>query len=98
MKKIISLLLSIQLAQAAPECLDNSYHLTRPSDHKNYHNVCCNCPCEQRYEISADRGKCTKCLHYRDPYTTSLMRKWTPHLCITCPSLHQAHNIPIATP
>ena len=97
MKKIIGCLLHIYLLHAAPECLDNSYHLTR-TDHKDYHAVCCNCPCEKKYKILAQRGKCPKCLHFRDPYATSLLRQWTPHLCVTCPLLHQAHNLPLVTP
>lgn len=65
-------LIAIQL-WATPGCLDNSYHLTKLFDYKNYHYTSCNCPCEKQYKILANRGQCSKCLHYRDPqYIQSL--------------------------
>jgi hypothetical protein len=50
-------------------CIDNSEHLQKSGDAKQYHYVSCNCPCD-RYTQIADRNKCTKCNHYHDikPY------------------------------
>jgi len=63
------------ILSAAPGCLDNSWHLTQMFDHKEYHYVDCNCPCEKRYAISAHRGQCSKCGHYRDPIETDIIKK-----------------------
>lgn len=48
-------------------CMDNSKHLDTCDgcDYKTYHYVYCTCPC-QRYARSYDRGRCEKCLHFRD--------------------------------
>lgn len=48
-------------------CMDNSKHMDPKAgpDFKTYHYVYCTCPC-QRYAHSNDRGRCEKCLHYRD--------------------------------
>lgn len=68
---------------AAPECMDNSYHLTQV-DHKEYHVVQCNCPCEKRYTILAQRGICCKCGHFRDPYALRTLKQYKPiNLCLT---------------
>jgi len=55
------------LLTAEPGCMDNSWHLQRPFDDKDYHYVYCNCECTKRHKILADRGKCLQCGHYRIP-------------------------------
>ncbi len=83
MKKIILGMLFIAKLAAAPECLDNSYHLTQ-LDHKNYHPVACNCPCGTQYKILARRGTCIKCGHYRDPYANKALSTYVPvTICLT---------------
>lgn len=66
MKKITSyfllILLSSQILNARIGCLHNSYEGERKYDHKEYHPVACNCPCEKEYKIHAD-GTCSKCGH-----------------------------------
>lgn len=70
----------------APGCMDNSYHLTKMFDYKGYHYVPCNCPCEKQYKILADRGKCSKCQHYRDPHYSSMLENTTDTpLCLARP-------------
>ena|SRR5580692_13027629 len=64
---VIYLLCLPTFASASIGCLDNSWHLTQKYDAKEYHPVGCTCPCEKAYKISADRGKCSRCEHYRDP-------------------------------
>ena len=51
----------------SPACLDNSWHLEKRYDSKNFHSVDCNCPCEKQYKIMEYRGKCSKCEHFRVP-------------------------------
>jgi len=53
------------LMQAETGCIDNSWHLAKAYDAKEYHLVSCNCPCS-RYFRSEDRGRCEKCGHFRD--------------------------------
>ncbi|CDK31061.1 hypothetical protein [Candidatus Babela massiliensis] len=50
------------------DCLDNSKHTNTCDgyDYKDYHKVKCYCPCD-RYPQLFERGKCTKCGHYRAP-------------------------------
>lgn len=50
-------------------CMDNSYHMEKPYDMKNYHYVHCDCPCQS---IGNTRGKCRKCLHYGAPFRGEL--------------------------
>ncbi len=54
--------------QAAPGCMDNSYHADAcaPYDYKNYHYVECSCPCD-RYAQLYSRGLCGGCHHFRVP-------------------------------
>ncbi len=47
-------------------CMDNSWHLQKRYDYKEYHFVSCNCPCSKG-KLLNDRGKCLSCQHYRDP-------------------------------
>jgi len=49
---------------AAVGCMDNSWHLKKKYDYKEYHHVHCTCPCEQQYEIMRN-GRCFKCKHLR---------------------------------
>lgn len=44
-------------------CLDNSWHLKKFPDYKEYHMTDCNCPC-WKYKTREDRNQCTRCLHY----------------------------------
>ncbi|MDR3646678.1 MAG: hypothetical protein P4L22_04005 [Candidatus Babeliales bacterium] len=45
-------------------CSDNSYHMQRPNDMKEWHYVHCDCPCET---ILSERGECPRCRHYGNP-------------------------------
>ena len=71
MKKALFLLFFTGISYAAPGCMDNSYHLTKPCDPKTYHLVInndgnesypCTCPCKH---ISLSRGTCLECGHFR---------------------------------
>jgi len=55
----IFLTMNIQIA-ACPHCLDNSWHLERPFDNKEYHPVECNCECRK---LIIARGECLECGH-----------------------------------
>jgi len=48
---------------ASTGCLDNSWHLEKFPDNKEYHEVNCNCPC-WKYKTSSDRNRCLRCMHY----------------------------------
>lgn len=59
-------------ALASPGCMDNSWHMTRPFDAKEYHIVThqvgkhktfCPCPCRK---LSLNRGECLECGHRHD--------------------------------
>lgn len=72
-KKFIFFLVYTMVMHAAPGCMDNSWHMCKPFDNKNYHLVsrhyssrhATHCQCSCRH-ISLDRGYCTDCGHYRD--------------------------------
>jgi hypothetical protein len=63
---IITLINSVTLLHARQDCLDNSYHLKRKYDYKNYHYVACTCPCSE-YQNFSNRGECQQCRHYHVP-------------------------------
>lgn len=63
---LLALASTIQM-KADPDCMDNSWHLEKANDNKEYHIVQCNCPCAKRHKILADRGMCSQCGHFRDP-------------------------------
>lgn len=58
---------------SSPTCMDNSWHLEKRYDDKEYHFVSerpsgpCSCPCEKRYKQLSDRGKCIQCGHFHVP-------------------------------
>lgn len=54
-----------QLTYAEIGCLDTSYHLAQPFDHKNYHFVSCNCPCSKK--VIENRNQCIECKHFHLP-------------------------------
>ena len=66
---MIIMILFTQLVSASPGCMDNSWHLARPFDNKEYHIVshkigkdefCCQCSCRK---LSLSRGQCLECGH-----------------------------------
>ena len=61
------------LLKAEMNCLDNSYHLTKPYDYKNYHFVACTCPCTE-YQNFENRGQCQQCLHFHVPRNWKVIR------------------------
>ncbi len=66
------IILSLMVASglyAAIGCMDDSYYLQKPNDHKTRHYVSCNCPCSQQKIVSHD-SKCLVCFHYHAP------KKW----------------------
>ena len=59
---------------ASPDCMDNSWHLAKKLDFKEYHLVsegkhAChhNCYTDPHSTITNDRGYCTGCGHYHRP-------------------------------
>lgn len=68
---------------AAAGCLDNSWHMKKFPDFKEYHAVQCNCPC-WKYKQLADRNKCVKCLHYHNSTSRTAQKmsngSYMPHL------------------
>jgi hypothetical protein len=70
--RIVIALISLLTLHIAPifggyGCMDNSYHLQKRGDFKNYHYVTCACPCS-RNKILAD-GRCLRCNHRRDAHS-----------------------------
>lgn len=72
MTKVYSILFFTNVFVASPGCMDNSWHMERPFDAKEYHIVsrsvgkaqtCCHCPCRK---LSLNRGQCTECGHRHD--------------------------------
>lgn len=57
-----------------PGCMDNSWHLDKKNDTKEYHYVQCNCDCKHQ-KILPDRGKCLMCGHYRYPRPFIIIKK-----------------------
>jgi hypothetical protein len=65
----------------SPGCMDNSWHLARPFDTKEYHIVTRNvgrsktyCPCSCR-KLSLIRGECLECGHKHDTQPWIIVRK-----------------------
>lgn len=83
MKKILlSLVLLITMTQifSSPGCMDNSWHLARPFDNKEYHYVQCNCPCRK---LNIARGECTECGHKHDFPPQYIIRRPRPQNALT---------------
>ena len=59
----IGMLISNAILQAKVGCMDNSWHLQKKYDAKEYHYVACNCPCTSTI---ANRNQCLCCNHYHD--------------------------------
>lgn len=81
---ILISLLSYVFASASPGCMDNSWHLERPFDNKEYHIVgrkigkqetFCPCPCRK---LSLSRGQCLECGHKHEMQPWIIVR--TPNL------------------
>lgn len=86
MKRIIFLLFILSLSKdaqifASPGCMDDSWHMTRPFDSKEYHIVthkvgkdetCCQCPCRK---LSLARGECLACGHKHDIQPWIIIRR-----------------------
>jgi len=65
MKKIILLtFLCIASLSAGPYCIDNSEHLQKPYDDKEWHSVACACDC-----TTIKGGHCADCGHMQDART-----------------------------
>src|SRR5579863_6926030 len=65
MKKIILLLsLSITSLSAGPYCIDNSEHLQKAYDDKEWHSVACACDCS-----TIKGGHCADCGHMQNART-----------------------------
>jgi hypothetical protein len=70
-----------QVCAGSPGCMDNSWHLERPFDTKEYHIVTrhigknqtyCPCPCRK---LSLIRGQCLECGHKHDVQPWIIVRK-----------------------
>ncbi len=72
-KVLFAALIFFSLANAEVGCMDNSWHLQKDFDDKDYHYVQCDCPCTKKHKILADRGICMKCKHFRIPKSISAM-------------------------
>jgi hypothetical protein len=69
MKKIILLLsLSIIPLSAGPYCIDNSQHLQKPYDDKEWHSVACACDC-----TTIKGGHCADCGHMQNARTYTIV-------------------------
>lgn len=55
-----------QISHARVGCIDNSFHLKKWPDFKQYHYVQCSCPCKEFAHV-AGRDTCLKCGHYHAP-------------------------------
>ena len=60
MKHILLLTITLLTSPlfAGPYCMDNSEHLARPYDSKEWHSVACDCDCQ-----TIKGGKCIECEH-----------------------------------
>ena len=76
MSLLIFLLCIVHYCFGEPGCMDNSWHLKRPYDYKEFHYVTasdggyCKCPCSKyiaQYGKQCPRGRCPVCKHYRVP-------------------------------
>lgn len=65
---------------SCPHCLDDSWHLERPFDNKEYHPVECNCPCRK---LNIARGECTECGHKHYFAPQVIIRRPQPHKTVT---------------
>jgi hypothetical protein len=72
-------LFSTQLI-ACPDCLDNSWHLERPFDNKEYHRVECNCPCRK---LNIARGECLDCGHFHFFPPQIIIKRQRPQNALT---------------
>jgi hypothetical protein len=69
-KSFVALFLTTTLSlftaslHATVGCMDNSYHLEKDYDYKQYHFVECNCPCKAK---RTRHNKCAECLHFHMP-------------------------------
>ncbi len=70
MKKImiLMLLLSINPISASVNCLDNSQHLKRDFDDKEWHSVACDCRC-----TNVRKGYCVECGHLQNAATYTVV-------------------------
>jgi hypothetical protein len=69
MKKIILLIsLSVTPLFAGPYCIDNSEHLQKPYDNKEWHSVNCACDC-----TTIKGGRCTDCGHMQNARTYTII-------------------------
>ncbi len=87
---------------AAPGCMDNSYHADpcAPYDYKNYHYVDCDCPCE-RYAQLYNRGMCGGCHHYRIPRDSKLdaaLDKMRPRSVTSASRIGTCNSKPVNKP
>lgn len=72
MKLIASFILLGNQSFGSIGCMDNSWHLSRLFDSKEYHYVKCNCPCRK---LSLARGECTECGHKHDFQPQIMVRR-----------------------
>lgn len=82
MKKLLVLIsIMAPCLHASPGCLDNSWHLERMFDTKEYHVVSrkvgksetyCPCPCRK---LSLIRGQCLECGHKHEMQPWIIVRK-----------------------
>ncbi len=88
MKKIFALIAMTCVinSYANNACMDNSWHLKRAFDNKEYHHVVCSCPCAE-YPKLADRAQCTKCRHSRDPRPFVIIKNVAKQAVATAPTM-----------
>jgi hypothetical protein len=89
MKKHI-LLLTLTLIGApllaGPYCIDNSEHLAKSGDNKEWHSVACDCSCE-----IIKNGYCTECGHLQYARTYEIVKP-TQSSRIAQSTLHTPDN------
>ncbi|HSW73612.1 MAG TPA: hypothetical protein VLG71_00485 [Candidatus Limnocylindria bacterium] len=73
----VFILLATWHLRASIGCLDNSWHLQKRYDSKEYHPVKCTCACEKEHKIYHDRNRCSKCMHFHDAKPVMVISKET---------------------
>lgn len=72
MKHILLLTITLLTSPlfAGPYCMDNSEHLARPYDSKEWHSVACDCDCQ-----TIKGGKCIECEHLQKARPLTIIQK-----------------------
>jgi len=77
---ILSLCAYACTTYAAPDCMDNSWQLTKKADFKELHYVSCNHDCykDPHARLVVNRGKCSICGHFHKPRPLVMVKTVDP--------------------